>query len=34
MVERKLAKSRLIVKAEPLPISKMGNDCMNDMARC
>ena len=34
MVEqKKLAKSRLF-KAEPLPICKMENDCMNDMARC
>ena len=30
---KKLAKSRLF-KAEPLPICKMENDCMNDMARC
>ena len=30
--KKKLAKRRL-VKAEPLPISKMENDCMNDMAR-
>ena len=30
---KQLAKSRLF-KAEPLPICKMENDCMNDMARC
>ena len=33
MVEQKTAKNRL-VKAEPLPISKTENDCMNGMARC
>ena len=33
MVEQKMAKSRL-VKAEPLPISKMENDCINDLASC
>ena len=32
MVEQNLAKCRL-VKAEPLPISKMENDCMNGTAR-
>ena len=33
LVEQKTGKSRLF-KAEPLPICKMENDCMNDMARC
>ena len=33
MVEQKTGKSRLF-KAEPLPICKMENDRMNDMARC
>ena len=31
--QKKLAKSRLF-KAEPLPMCKMENDCMNDMAGC
>ena len=33
LVEQKTGKSRLF-KAEPLPICKMKNDCMNDMTRC
>ena len=32
MVDQKTRKSRL-VKVEPLPISKMENNCMNDLAR-
>ena len=31
--KKKTGKSRL-VKARPLPISKMEIDCMNDMAIC
>ena len=30
MVEQKLAK----IDRSPLPISKMENDCMNDVTRC
>ena len=33
LVEQNLTKCRL-VKAEPLPISNIKNDCMNDMASC